>query len=60
MGDSQLDHNILKVMSIFFFFGVCVCVCLCVCVCVCVNKIVDISERKIVNNILLKTTSENV
>ena len=51
MGDGQLDHNILnlKVMLI-----------LCGCVCVCVNKIVDNSEQKIVNNKLLKTNSENV
>ena len=56
MGDGELNHNILKLMS----FCVCVCVCLCVCVCVCVNKIVDNSEQKTVNNELLKTTLENV
>ena len=49
MGDGRLDHNILKLMLI-----------LCVCVCVCLNKIVDNSEQKIVNNKLLKTTLENV
>ena len=53
MGDGQLDHNILKLMSNFFFFSFFL-------VCVCVNKIVDNSEQKIVNNKLLKTTLENV
>ena len=56
MGDGQLDHNILKLMS----FCVCVCVCVCACLCVCGNKIVDNSKQKIVNNKLLKTTLENV
>ena len=44
MGDGQLDHNILKLMLAFFF----------------VNKIMDNSEQKIVNNKLLKIILENV
>ena len=40
MGDGHLDHNILKLMLF--------------CLHVCVNKIVENSERKIVNNKLLK------
>ena len=58
MGVGQLDHNILKLMSLC----VCVCVCVfaCVCVCVCVNKMVANSKQTIVNNKLLKITLENV
>ena len=44
MGDGQLDHNILKLMLMFFF----------------VEKIVDHSEQKIMNNKLLKIILENV
>ena len=51
MGNGQLDHNILNLKLMLI---------VCVCVCVCVNKIVDNSEQKIVNNKLLKTTLENV
>ena len=39
---------------------VCVCVCICDCVCACVNKIVENSEQKTVDNKLLKATLEDV
>ena len=57
MGDGQLDHDILNLQLMLIL---CVCVCVCACVNVCINKIVDNSEQKIVNNRLLKTSSENV
>ena len=54
-GDGQLNHNILNLKLILIL-----CVFVCVCMCVCMNKIVNNSEQRIVNNKLLKTTSENV
>ena len=51
MDHGQLDHNILNLKLMLIMY---------VCVCMCLYKIVDNSEQKIVNNKLLKTTSENV